>query len=86
MQMATGLGGFALANWPGAAGSYPGTEGTNGWASPQGPQTPVEAGFGTSSTVAGGSGGKVSPETFGVIGAGTFAFLALIFVWWSLPR
>jgi len=57
------------------------SRGTATWASPQGPQTATEAGFGT---VAGGSG--VHRITHGVLSVGVLALGALIWVWWSLPR
>ncbi len=57
------------------------SNGTATWASPQGPQTATEAGFGT---VAGGGG--VSRVTHGVLSAGALSLGILIFLWWSLPR
>jgi hypothetical protein len=67
--------GFALAAWPGTAG-------TNANASPQGPRTAAEAGFGT--TVGGQA--SVSGTTKGVLSVGTLALAALIWMWWALPR
>lgn len=66
------------------AGGYTGqaSVGTSTWASPQGPQTATQAGFGT---VAGGSG-DVSRVTTGVLSAGTIALGLLIWLWYSLPR
>ena len=58
------------------------SKGTATWASPQGPQSATEAGFGT---VAGG-GGPVSRVTHGVLSAGAVSLALLIFIWWSLPR
>lgn len=69
-------GGFALAAWPG-------TNGTNANASPQGPATAAAAGFGV--TAAGGGGGA-DARTTGVLSVGTLALAGLIFLWWSLPR
>jgi len=77
MQLATQLGGgFQLAQWPG-------TTGTNANASPQGPRTAAEQGFGV---VAGGSPGAVSATTTGVLSVGTLALAALVWLWYSLPR
>lgn len=59
------------------------SKGTATWASPQGPQTATQAGFGT---IAGGPGGKHSRVTFGVLSAGSLALAGLIWIWWSLPR
>lgn len=76
MQLNSSLGGgFALASWPGTAG-------TNANASPQGPRTAAEQGFGT---VAGDSG-SMSGTTTGVLSVGTLALAALIWIWWALPR
>jgi hypothetical protein len=76
MQLGNGLsGGFALAAWPGTAG-------TNANASPQGPRTAAEAGFGT--TVGGQA--KMSGTTTGVLSVGTLALAALVWIWYSLPR
>ena len=76
MQLGTNLGGgFALASWPG-------TVGTNANASPQGPRTAAEAGFGT--TVAGDR--SMSGTTTGVLSVGTLALVALVWIWYSLPR
>jgi hypothetical protein len=58
------------------------SNGTATWASPQGPQSATEAGFGT---VAGG-GGAPSRVTHGVLSAGAISLGLLIFIWWSLPR
>jgi len=59
------------------------SKGTATWASPQGPRTATQAGFGT---VAGGNGGGVSRVTYGVLSVGTLSLVALIWIWWSLPR
>jgi hypothetical protein len=59
------------------------SKGTATWASPQGPQTATQAGFGT---VAGDSGRAASRVTYGVLSAGSLALAGLIFIWWSLPR
>lgn len=58
------------------------SKGTSTWASPQGPQTATQAGFGT---VAGGNA-PVSTVTYGVLSAGTVALGLLIWLWWTLPR
>jgi len=65
------------------AGGYTGmaSKGTATWASPQGPQTATQAGFGT---VAGGGG--MSRVTTGILSAGSISLGLLIFIWWSLPR
>ena len=76
MQLQTGLGGgFALAAWPGTAG-------TNANPNPAGPSTAAEAGFGT--TVSSNAG--VSPETSLTLIVGTAAVLGLFALWWALPR
>jgi hypothetical protein len=59
------------------------SKGTSTWASPQGPQTATQAGFGT---VAGGGGGGASRVTHGVLSAGAISLGLLIFIWWSLPH
>lgn len=79
MQLQSGLGGgFALAQWPGA-------EGTAAGASPQGPATAAGAAFGVQ---AGGGGVDASgtATATGFLSIGTFALIALVFVWWSLPE
>jgi hypothetical protein len=58
------------------------SKGTATWASPAGPRTATQAGFGT---VAGGGGGA-SRVTHGVLSAGSVSLALLIFIWWSLPR
>jgi hypothetical protein len=58
------------------------SNGTATWASPQGPQTATQSGFGT---IAGG-GGSASRVTHGVLSAGAVSLGLLIFIWWSLPR
>ncbi len=75
MQLQTGLGGFTHAAWPGVSG-------TNANASPQGPRTAAEAGFGVSA----GAGGSMSGKTYGVLSVGTLALAALVWIWYSLPR
>lgn len=78
MQLNTGLGGgFALAAWPG-------TSGTNAGASPQGPATAAQAGFGVQAGDA--AGGRLDGKTFGVLSVGTLALAGLIYLWWALPR
>lgn len=59
------------------------SRGTATWASPQGPQTATQAGFGT---VAGGGGGGTSRVTLGTLSVGSVCLIALIALWWSLPR
>lgn len=75
-NLAPGLGGSVF------SGGYTNmaSRGTATWASPTGPQTATQAGFGT---VAGGSAGRV---TRGVLSAGSIAFGLLIVIWWTLPR
>ena len=74
MALQLNLGGGGSAAWPGVAG-------TNASASPQGPATAAQAGFGVS---AGGEG--ISGTAGGVLSVGTLALAALIYIWWSLPR
>jgi hypothetical protein len=59
------------------------SKGTATWASPQGPRTATQAGFGTT---AGGSGGKMNRVATGVLSIGSLSLAALIWIWWSLPR
>jgi len=75
MNLDMGLGGRF-----GAA--FPGTAGTATSASPQGPATAAEAGFGT--TVGGGV--QADGKVFGVLSVGSLALIGLVFIWWSLPR
>ena len=63
--------------------AWPGVEGTATTASPQGPGTAVEAGFGT---VAGETSMQADGKTYGVLSAGTISLALLVFIWWSLPR
>ena len=65
----------------GIQAGFPGTNGTSANASPQGPATAAEAGFGTSV-----GGARVDGKTVGVLSVGTFALAALFYIWWSLPR
>ena len=58
------------------------SNGTATWASPQGPQTATQAGFGTS---VGGSG-RPGRVTTGVLSIGSLALAGLIFIYLSLPR
>ena len=75
MRLGTGLdASFSLAGWPGATGTAAG-------ASPQGPSTPAQAGFGVSA-----DGGGVSGHTIGVLSTGTIALGLLVWIWWALPR
>lgn len=77
-----------MLNMPGIGGgaglslAFPGTAGTNASASPQGPATAAQAGFGT--TVGGDA--RISATTGGVLSVGTLALAALVYLWWSLPR
>lgn len=66
----------------GMGAAFPGTQGTNANASPQGPRTAAAAGFGTSV----GETGRLDAKTTGVLSVGTLALAALIYIWWSLPR
>jgi len=77
MQLQTGLSGGGMF---GAA--FPGSAGTNAGASPQGPSTAAAAGFGVDM----GSGSGSDAKTTGVLSVGTLALVALVFIWWSLPR
>lgn len=61
--------------------AFPGAEGTATTASPQGPATAVQAGFGTN---VGGEAG-VDGKVYGVLSVGSLALIALVFIWWSLP-
>ena len=77
MRLSTPLdSGFALATWPGTAG-------TNANASPQGPDTAAQAGFGVS---AGSGSARVSGHTIGVLSTSTIALGLLIWIWWALPK
>jgi hypothetical protein len=58
------------------------SNGTSTWASPQGPQTATQAGFGTTA----GGGGGASRVTHGVLSAGAISLGLLVWLWWSLPR
>lgn len=58
------------------------SKGTATWASPAGPQTATQAGFGT---IAGG-GGRAGRVTMGILSIGAISLGALIWIWWSLPR
>ena len=57
------------------------SNGTATWASPTAPATATQAGFGT---IAGGGG--TSRVTNGVLSVGAVSLIALIWIWWSLPR
>ena len=75
MQLNTGLGGgFALAAWPGTAG-------TNANATPQGPYNAAHAGFGTTA----GGGGKLSGHTGGGLSVGTVGLGPPVARGWALP-
>ena len=58
------------------------SNGTATWASPQGPQTATQAGFGTSV----GGGGSMHRVASGVLSIGGISLVVLIFVYLSLPR
>ena len=77
-MLETGLGASVF------TGGYTGmaSRGTNAGASPQGPRTATQAGFGT---VAGNTGTS-QRALFGFITAGTLSLGLLIWIWWSLPR
>lgn len=76
-MFATGLnGGFALGTWPG-------TQGTSAQASPQASSVPT-AGFGT--TASGADSAGSDPVTTSVLVTGTAALVALVLIWYSLPR
>lgn len=51
-------------------------------ATPQGPRTVGQQAFGI---VAGDTGDSNAP-VYAVLGGGTLALAALLFIWWSLPR
>lgn len=76
MSLGINIGGFGS-----TAAAWPGVQGTNANASPQGPRTAAAAGFGVS---AGDSG--LDAKTTGVLSVGTLALAALVWIWWSLPR
>jgi len=59
------------------------SKGTNAGASPQGPRTATQAGFGT---IAGGGSAAGTPALFGFITAGVASLALLTWIWWSLPR
>jgi len=73
----TGLGASVFAGgYPGA--SMPAAAG----ASPQGPATIGQQAFG----IVGGDVGGSRTSGWAILGGGTFALAALVFIWWSLPR
>jgi hypothetical protein len=76
LSLQTGFGGYAGPSYGSAA--TPAAAG----ASPQGPTTIGTKAFGITT---GGSGGMSSAH-IGLISAGTFSLVALIFIYWSLPR
>lgn len=61
------------------------SNGTATWASPQGPQTATQAGFGTTANPSGGGGGLSRVASI-VLSAGVISLAGLIWIWWSLPR
>ena len=64
---------------PGSGAGYTqqASKGTATWASPQGPRTATQAGFGT---VAGGGGNGVSRVTYGVLSVGSLSLALLIWI------
>ncbi len=75
LQLGTGLSGSVFANgWPGGA-AVPAASTV-----PEGPVTITQQAFGVPSPSSGSRKGL-----FGA-GIGTFALIALAFIWWSLPR
>lgn len=76
LYLQTGLSG-------GFGGTFPGVAGTAAQASPQGPSTAAQAGFGVNMAT-GSSGGD--GKTTGVLSVGTISLALLVFIWWSLPR
>ena len=78
LQLNTGLGASVFGQgYPGAA--TPAAAG----ASPQGPTTIGQKAFGIQT---GGTSGMYSCAHVGLISAGTFSLVALLFIYWSLPR
>ena len=75
LNLQTGLGGGLNLGWPG-------TSGTSANASPQGPATAAQQGFGTK--VIGQR--SMSGTAMGVLSVGTISLGLLIWLWWSLPR
>lgn len=78
LNLQTGISGYAGPSYGGAA--TPAAAG----ASAQGPTTIGTKAFGIS-TPGDGSGG-MSAAHIGLISAGTFSLVALLFIYWSLPR
>lgn len=76
MALGINIGGFGSTQ-----AAWPGSVGTNANASPQGPRTAAQAGFGVQADNSGMDG-----KTTGVLSVGTLALAALIWIWWSLPR
>jgi len=62
--------------------AFPGVSGTNAGASPQGPVTAAQAGFGTQA----GDDSRMDRKTAGFLSVGTIALAGLIWLWYSLPR
>lgn len=75
LNLQTSLGGGGAVFWPG-------TSGTNANASAQGPATAAQQGFGTSVN----GGRSMTGQAIGVLSVGTLALVALVWIWWSLPR
>jgi hypothetical protein len=78
MQLNMGLNGSAF------AGGYPGDAAVPAaaGATPQGPATIGQQGFG----IVGGDTGGPNTSLYALLGGGTLALAALVFIWWSLPR
>ena len=72
----SGLTGYAGPSYGGAATPAAAN------ASPQGPTTVGQKAFGITT----GSGGGMSAGHVGLISAGTFSLVALLFIYYSLPR
>lgn len=78
MNLDMGLGGGA-----GFGMAFPGAAGTAAVASPQGPSTAAGAAYGVNMDQGQASG---DTKTTGFLSVGTLSLLALVFIWWSLPR
>lgn len=59
------------------------SKGTATWASPQGPRTATQAGFGTTASPTGGGTHRVATAFLSI---GALSLAALVFIWYSLPR
>jgi hypothetical protein len=78
LSLQTGFGGYAGPSYGGAA--VPAASG----ASAQGPTSIGTKAFGI--TTPGDGSGGLSAAHVGLISAGTFSLVALLFIYWSLPR